>query len=115
MTLVKENEQEMTLAKVKEQYGKIAPQVLMPLGKYQLAGTHKFIHALKRTVNLPPSAAAMHFCKHRSQAGVNHKCTYMLLHPCEGYIRFTSTEPEGVVLVNQIQPSKGCNNEFISC
>ena len=20
---------------------------------------------------------------------------YMLLHPCEGYIRFTSTEPEG--------------------
>ena len=43
MTLVKENEQEMTLAKVKEQYGKIAPQVLMPLGKYQLAGTHKFI------------------------------------------------------------------------
>ena len=44
---------------------------------------------------------------------------YMLLHPCEGYIRFTSTEPEGrspegVVLVNRIFPVQGCDNEFIS-
>ena len=49
----------------------------------------------------------------------NRKFMYMLLHPCEGFIRFTSTEPEGrspegVVLVNRIFPVQGCNNEFIS-
>ena len=38
-----------------------------------------------------------------------HPRMYMLLHPCEGYIRFTSAEPEGVVLVNRIFPVQGCN------
>ena len=44
---------------------------------------------------------------------------YMLLHPCECNIWFTSTEPkghrpEGEVLVNQILHERGCNNKFIS-
>ena len=38
----------------------------------------------------------------------------MLLQPCECDIRFTSTEPEGWVLLNLILHELGCNNEFIS-
>ena len=44
---------------------------------------------------------------------------YMLLHPCECNIWFTSTEPnghspEGMVLVNWILRKQGCNDKFIS-
>ena len=44
---------------------------------------------------------------------------YMLLHPCECNIRFTSTKPkdrmpEGEVLVNRILHKQRFNNEFIS-
>ena len=44
---------------------------------------------------------------------------YMLLHPCECNIQFTSTKlkghrAEGVVLVNRILHEQGCNDKFIS-
>ena len=38
----------------------------------------------------------------------------MLLHPCSCNIWFTSTKPEGKVLVNRILHEQECNNEFIS-